>query len=315
MIKENYSGAFEVNRDIEAAYNKVVARSEKYKIKENEFVDLYGEAEVQEDKKYIQEREEIFESKMSPEARLQKMRAIILEYILFEQSQLGEWFGENILAFKSSDYDDVKNGIDMITELQKKGNEKEAELTYLGLAIDISFGSELGKKFDRIKKEIIEGKLGEVKYFKSERSGKRKLTDLPHVVLAVDTKTVNDLIELWSNSRKDELSKHPAQLQIVHELIKQLKVFEQYARLVTKNEAITTKYTEVLQALRPLLAEKEKQFHGHEGNLFDAGYQHVVNGLSGMELEIKKASPQESDAERRRKLMEKFSYLNKNKQK
>lgn len=313
MTKEFYTGHSDLKLDVENAYKEAMKRSDKYTMREEDFTDLYSSDEIKKDVGYVEEHEALFEKQLSPDAIFQKKRAAILEYILFEQSQLGEWFGKYALALKTSKYDDIKNGIDMVTEFSE-GTGDAPQRTYLGLAIDISFSAEPGKKFDRIRKEIAAGQLGEVKYFKSPNSkSAHKLSDLPRVVLDLDSKTVTELTELWLNGKKEDLANHPAQLQIIHEIVKQLKTFETYARIVTKNEQIADKYKEVSEVLRPLRVEKDAKFPNHQGNLFDSGYEHIVNGLSQFERDIQNASPQKNDAERKRDLLKRFPYLNKNK--
>lgn len=272
---------------INDAYNRVIRLFDKHSLKvdDPEFKELYGQEKIDYDKAYIKKNELRFEESNLPGENILFKNAAILEYIVYEQSELGEWFGKQALTFKTTKYDDLLHGVDMAIEFE----EPNESFGYLGLAVDISFGDELSKKFASIKDNIDSGKLTQIDYFKSPRTGPKGLKNVPRVVLAVDGKTVSKLIDFWiekSQDSKNSLANHPVQIQILTEFQLQLTKFEQYARHVKKNDEIADIHAHDLAIIKKILQEKKKEFPNYTGEMFDAGYDHIQNGLSIFDKEI-----------------------------
>jgi len=274
-----------------------------------DFLKLYNEEKIKKDLAYIEKMEKLFEKVNSNEENMAFKKAAIFEYIIYEQSELGEWFGEHALTSKTAKSDDLRHGVDMAIEFE----EPDKSFGYLGLAVDVSFGDEFSKKFERIKSDIDAGKLTQIDYFKS-RTGPKSLKNVPRVVLAVDGKTMNQLIDLWieqNQESKDSLAKHPVQIQILNEFKLQLKKFEQYARHVKKNDEVADIYAHDLTIIKKLLEEKNKEFPGYSGEMFDTGFDHIQNGLSIFDKEIEASLPPDDRAERREAFFKKFPHLRK----
>jgi hypothetical protein len=272
---------------INDAYNRVIRLFDKYALKEDDpdFKELYGEVKIKDDLEYIERMEKIFKEVNSTEQNIAFKKAAIFEYIVYEQSELGDWFGKQALTFKTTKSDDLRYKVDMAIEFE----EPNKSFGYLGLAVDVCFGVEFSEKFTSIKENIDSGKLTQIDYFKSPRTGPKGLKNVPRVVLAVDGKTMNQLIDLWiekSQDSKDKLANHPVQIQILTEFQLQLTKFEQYARHVKKNNEIADIYAHDLAIIEKILKEKKKEFPNYTGEMFDAGYDHIQNGLSIFDKEI-----------------------------
>lgn len=299
-----------INNNIttDKAYESVLKKINSHAIKETDedFVKLYGIEKVEKDKKYVEEMEEIFKKNNDKESA---KKATILEYIIYEQSELGDWLGKKAITQKTSRTDDIRNGIDIAVEFEEENKVFE----YLGLAIDVSFGDELLKKFNRIKKEIDSGELAKIEYFRSQNIAK-EINNVPRVVVAVDGKTLNDLIELWSEKNEDsktKLAAHPVQIQILNELFIQLKIFEQYAREVVKKDELADIYKRDLIIVRNLLRDKKIEFPDFKGEMQDSGYDRVREGLSLFEKEIENTSSEQGKLSKAEMLYKKHPYLKK----
>jgi len=149
-----------------------------------------------------------------------KKLADILEYQIYLGINKHNWI-PFCRAIKTSDYDDIVNGVDMVVEY----NNNES-FGHLGLGVDVSFSKNLDKKFLRIKNEIdnFDGnnnRLAEIKYFKSERSGiSGRLFGIPRVVAALDLGVMQDLTK-----RMDHVASHSIIIEMQH----QLETFKAYA--------------------------------------------------------------------------------------
>jgi hypothetical protein len=232
---------------IEKAYGKAKLMFDKTMIKPEKFIKVegFGQEVVDEDLVYVKEMEAKFEAelgRMKPEDRKRAEQtnklALILEAIIHDHAELSEWLGSDVITIKTSKLDDYKNGVDTVAEFT--GNKGDVE--YLGLAIDVTFSSDVENKFKRIKQEIKDGTLAEVKYFKykDKKTGEDKylLKNVPRIIIGADINTIKELQELWLDKKMRELSKHPIQFQILEEIMIQLDVYEEYAEKHKKKEIV-----------------------------------------------------------------------------
>ncbi|TSD01475.1 MAG: hypothetical protein Athens071426_665, partial [Parcubacteria group bacterium Athens0714_26] len=157
------------------------------------------------------------------------------EEIIHEQVELSDWLGPDVCTIKPSRYDDIKNGVDSIAEFQ----ESEHTASYLALAIDATFSSEIEKKLSRIKKEIEAGELAKVKYFASDHMNFRgEIAMIPRVIIGAEAKTIKDISELWLEGKNKDLGSHKIQFQIIEEMLIQFDAYKRYAEKVNRPEIV-----------------------------------------------------------------------------
>ncbi|MEK7630021.1 MAG: hypothetical protein AAB432_01385 [Patescibacteria group bacterium] len=233
-MRENFEIRALEHIDIDRAFAKAKKILAKETIRLDGFIGETGyfEDEVKADKGYVAEMEKKFEKINSPEQEELNKLATIFEAVIHEHAELSNWFGPDAFTIKTSRFDDIKNGVDTVVEFE----ETETTPEYLALAIDVTFSAETTEKFERIKKEIKNGELTEVKYFRSEHTEPKKLKKIPRVVIGAEAKTVKELGDLWLEGENKALGKHWIQFQILDEIIAQLKGFGDYARLIGKEE-------------------------------------------------------------------------------
>ena len=208
------------------AYERALSGRGQEQIDMERFVDDYGAENVAGDRQRVSDLEAKFEAEMTPEIREAIRLGTILEAIVVEQTELNEWFGPDVRTRKASRFDDVVNGVDAIAEI-----EREHSTSHLALAVDVTYGVLLQKKFDRIRHEIDDGTLATVKYFENtDETFRGRLRKVPRVVLGVEKQKVVELAELWTSGKQKELAVHPAQLQLLDEILVQLRSFAEYAR-------------------------------------------------------------------------------------
>ncbi|OGI24825.1 MAG: hypothetical protein A3E38_01705 [Candidatus Moranbacteria bacterium RIFCSPHIGHO2_12_FULL_54_9] len=190
-----------------------------------------------------------------------KKYADVMEGILYEQIELSNWFGEKAQTIKTSFYDDYVNHVDLIVEFE----EASKTFSHLGLAIDVTFGTTaMYEKFEKIREEITNGKLTEVKYFESANSRHKGIyKKLPRVVIGVEREHIIELAGIWLDpKRKNEFAKHPIQKVILEEIASQLDQFRIFSKMVRQDDLVVI-FERELSVVRKILAEKQ-DIHAEE---------------------------------------------------
>jgi len=274
---------------IDAAYKKLLSikveepYSEDY-LNEDQFINKpgYTEKEIEKCKKNVK----IFEEEQTKDETLSEKevreKSEILEYIIFEQGERGNWFGEFAHTIKVCKYDDIMNGVDVMIETRDLSEDysddivDEKKFSYLGLATDITFErmnnaigveKDIPKKFRRIKDEIADGSLANINFFKSRFSSESKrLINVPRVVLNIDSRIVNELMELWVNGKNEELANHRIQVIILYQICSQLKVYEEYAE-ECRRKAIAKILNQSYEEFNEVRLQKKNEFPQHAKGL------------------------------------------------
>lgn len=218
---------------IAAAHEKAKAMLDPDDMISPDQFDHFDTAMIARDMQYVEEREALFAETETEESAQRRMAAEVLEAIITEQTELANWLGENVSTVRASRYDDIANGVDTIAEFSQ-----ETSTSYLALAIDATY-ADPSEKLARIRKEIDRGTLTQVKYFRSsDGTYIGSLQKIPRVVIGVSYEQIVELAKLWVNGKKDELAMHPVQLQIIEEIILQLRVYMAYAAKLGKTDIV-----------------------------------------------------------------------------
>ncbi len=181
-------------RYINIFYNKALRELNQDKINPIDF-EYYDKEMISKDNQYVKIMKEKFRQSNSREENISLKFATILEAIINKHITLSNWLGENAYSRQASDFDNLINGIDTIVEFETK---KPKSTSHLGLAMDVTFSNHLSRKIDRIKKEIDQGKLPEIKYFESDIDHTQgRVQNVPRVVIAFNTKSLSELAALW----------------------------------------------------------------------------------------------------------------------
>lgn len=263
--------SFTLNRSFKKAFE--YARN--YRIKEDEFADLYGKENVEKDKRYVEEKIGEFSRKDKEDWEKENDQyADILEVIISDQVEKNEWFGSNNMSQLTSRYDDIRNGIDAVITIQEDNNS----YSYTGLAADVSYSSDISKKVERIKREIDKGSLGSVKYFYSEESNiKGQLLQVPKVIVGCDKNTLKEIMPVWNNSENKKLCEHPIQHQLLSEVVEQLEVFKDYAEK-RGNKKIASIYEKNLELFKKIQQERKEKCGENTDNR-DSFYEELISEI------------------------------------
>lgn len=241
---------------------------------------------IKEDLGAVAKMEAKFKKDSNPIQAASERRGEILEALLNEVISLPatKWLGQNTESIVASRYDDIFNGVDLVTEIVQEEGFK-----HLALNIDITSSSgHLEEELLKIKKQILtnepEDKLTKVKYFTSKRMRPKfigGLSGIPKVLIGTDASAIRELSLLRiehhtarkgaklpqnspeiqkslmqkANESLRKLAKHRLQFLIIKEIEIQLEAFAQFARN-NKKEEIAQEYESVLETVRQIKRSK-----------------------------------------------------------
>ncbi|HNV96783.1 MAG TPA: hypothetical protein PKL13_00500 [bacterium] len=226
------------------------------------FLTKYSQAEINEDKKHVQALEHNFDESNTDIAKNNKKIGTILEAFLYNQIEQNLILGMNVHTISTCKYDDYHNRVDTIMELLP---EESDEYEHLALAYDATLTSntdQLNKKVESLKRDILNGRLANIKYFKSENSYQLSLENIPKLVIGMDMFNLENVIRLWMgviNQEKgsnDKLINHPFRLIIIDQIILQLEYFVEYAKSINQ-DSIAKEYENILIFFKQLNDEKD----------------------------------------------------------
>jgi len=241
---------------LEKAHARASEILRKDEIKPSDFRDLYDPKMIKKDLEYVEMMEQRFLTEQDPKREESKQYAEILEAIIHDNIEKSNWLGRDAHSIKSSRYDDIKNGVDMIVEFQ---DEDEAVSSRLALVVDITFSTQIREKIDRIKEDIRNGRMAEVKYFSSDLSNQRgELVKLPNVVIGAEIGNVKKVRDAWMNESGNGLERHPLQMLMLEEIQKQLIFFMNYA-IEYRQDEVAKSYKQALSIVFRILKEKVRE--------------------------------------------------------
>lgn len=183
----------------------------------------------------------------------------------------GRWLGKSAKIKVASVFDDYFNGTDFVAELD------DSKQLAIGIDTTISAG-EIPNKLKRVRDNILDGKLSEVKYYKSERFV-GSLKNIPLTIIGASAERNASLAETIYNletideynspeakrAAQEKLEKHIAQLthllEIEIELKAYLKLAEQsgYTEIASPLRADLQKIRELIRSKLPIKESARKE--------------------------------------------------------
>jgi hypothetical protein len=242
--------AFEDKPVIRAAHKRAEELFKHDSIRPATFADLYGDEVIKKDEATVARLKQKFDN--NPK---NKIPADILEGIIYEHTELSDWFGPHASTIKTSEFDDIVNGVDLAIEF----DEPQRSASHLALGVDATFGTgTIGKKFDRIKAEIDRGQLATIKYFESTHGNfKGQLSQIPRVVIGTEKEAILRLAGMWTQGEKKELGAHPIQQLLLLQTYSQLTTFASYAKKIGRNELVRP-YETAIAIMENIMKNKDR---------------------------------------------------------
>ena len=192
--------------------------------------------------------------------------AMVFEAIIHDMIDMNGWLGDNATAKKASLYDDLVNGIDEIVEFMESDT---SATTHLALGVDITFGTDVINKLDKIKDQIEKGDLGVIKYLLTD-TYRGEMKNVPKAVIGCDMKNLNEITKFWLEGKKKVLAQHRAKFMILDQIMMQLNNFAQYAEKVSQ-PVIAGGFNRVLKIVEKIWDEELVKLPGGEKDLSFSG--------------------------------------------
>ncbi len=224
----------------------------RHQIRIEDFSDIYGASEIAEDRERVERFEREFTARATPDILNARRLASVFEGIFHRGAHEYKWLGNSAHVIKASDFDDHENGVDGVVEFRKEGG---GAAEHLAIGIDVTYSNLLAQKFDKIKTDIVQGKLGVVRYFHSGNF-RGELSNVPRVIVGAEYRHVIELCrDMFATKDAERLSRHPFQILQLKQIRLQLDAFAGYAaRHGLKDiEAIYRRDAEIV---RTILQEK-----------------------------------------------------------
>lgn len=188
---------------------------------------------------------------------------------------------KDVILHKTSDFDDIKNGVDFIIEYKNPDDPK----SYIALAMDASFSMSsylIRKKMERSMQDIGNNKLSKVKYFQFDEDAEESKTGMPRVVVGVDEERTKSLLQRWHSEEKTDVdvnfSEDPVWTTVALQIKEQLKMFVDEASYHNRPElvSICKKYLRALEVSLRLNSDLVKK---HNDILSKDGTSIAINGF------------------------------------
>lgn len=254
---------------IKLTHEKALAVLGSTGVKEEDFIELYGSQNVNNDLKEVERLRKGFEYNNTDKT------AEVLEAIVYENIELSDWLGPHAETTCTSDFDDYFNGVDIVTEF----DDHTTSPSHLALAIDVTFSQkDTDNKFSRIYREIKKDNLAEIKYFESHGI-KGSLRQVPRVILGIEPERVMELAGLWHNNKKRELGEHPVKHLFIEEIVTQLEAFSELADKLGSSKAVRS-YKPTLSIMNQIKNQQSKQNQNMDELSRDRVYASIMNQLN-----------------------------------
>ncbi len=258
---------------------------DQYRPQELSFIDIYPKVEIDAD---LAEIENIKKSWEGDNENIKNISSLY-EGVIADQISANAWFGENCESIPTSEYDDIKNGVDVVTIF----NQDDVK-HHIGLGIDVTFASDakvLEKKLDSIKQCIRTMSLPSLKYFQDPETGEHQKIFLPKIIIGSRLASAEKLIQLWGSKdpeRNKKLSEHPVSSKIIMESLAQLKYFREQAKNLSENhisikdkeayENIAMEYNKMYKIFIDIYQNKKELIGSHLTEISDdIVYQTICN--------------------------------------
>ncbi len=233
------------------------------RLKEADFNDLYQPDEIKNDQRMAGRMKEEFEDKklfLSKneiiKIKERKNTAEAMEIVITE-SEVYDWFGPNAHIIRTTEYDDIFNGVDAVIEFNDEtGHERHQ---HVALVIDITTAGDskfLEAKIDKNIKSLTgkSEKKKRVKYFESPITGEQQSLDtIIPVVIGLDEHNSQELLATFAQIKKlsakegknenernlimdlkKEMAEHPAQVVFLKEITMQLEHYQSLFKIDQK---------------------------------------------------------------------------------
>ncbi len=263
-------GVFKNEVELEQVYEKSLLLGKKESVEQIEETDEYysqfaklvkgGEEEIKKDIESFKELKKTFEknnsqleaSKAQKAEQAKKVATIVERAIVHSVSNL-EWYGEDVSIEPTSQFDDIKRGVDDILQIRKE----EAD-SFLGLGIDVTYRGLLSEQYRHklftLLKSIQSGYSTKIKYFKNHQGECMREFSVPKTILFFDTGDVKDLVNMVKNIDNPDVMEgyknSPMKFKVLNQMLIQCEILAEFAEEF--QNPVFRKYQEVVSTIKQL---------------------------------------------------------------
>lgn len=205
----------------------ILKASRKPRIQEKNFEEVFGAEEVARDLAMLHRVEEKFKEQLEHLSRTEadnvrqgEKLGHVLEVIISEAGEEYKWAGENAHFIRTSRFDDVINGVDLIIEFQPEEDRPDDATPHrVALAVDATRNNDTSIIRQKVQRNIeklmrVQGRRApEVKYYQSPTNPNVRgpLETVIPVVIGLQDRNANELINLIAPLKNFPalLAKHP----------------------------------------------------------------------------------------------------------
>lgn len=187
------------------------------------FADDYSATQIETDGKYVETTRERIEEENRSKGK--ERQNIFEENFVFAEAaqamitdRLNTWLPD-FKTIMTSDYDDLKVGVDMVM--------KDKEGGYFGTAFDATVSSDAERIKEKIQKNwdnnVSKGSLPVVKYFQDPDTGKKGRILVPKFIIGAAATDVNQMAKAYLSGTENTLDNHPFRKMIFEQILTQIE--------------------------------------------------------------------------------------------
>lgn len=172
------------------------------------------------------------------------------------------WF-KDCKSIMTSDYDDLKVGIDAIMKHKNGG--------YLGMAFDFTVTNQDKKIYEKLQKNwannVEDGNVPTIKYFEDPDTKEKGRLLVPKFIIGASKKDVEELANAYITNNEEVLENHPLKYLILLQIEEQLQAVLDYHELNKNNPKLQfakTQYERIESLLRNIKNEIHTDDKMHE---------------------------------------------------
>ncbi|MFA6355238.1 MAG: hypothetical protein WCW65_02345 [Candidatus Paceibacterota bacterium] len=172
------------------------------------------------------------------------------------------WF-KDCKSIMTSDYDDLKVGIDAIMKHKNGG--------YLGIAFDFTVTNQDKKIYEKLQKNwannVEDGNVPTIKYFEDPDTKEKGRLLVPKFIIGASKKDVEELANAYITNNEEILENHPLKYLILLQIEEQLQAVLDYHELNKYNSKLQfakTQYERIESLLRNIKNEIHTDNKMHE---------------------------------------------------
>lgn len=190
---------------------------------DTKFAEEYTSEKIEKDGKYVEEKREQIETQNSSKGR-EQLNTFEENFAFAEAAQamitdrMNVWL-PGFKTIMTSDYDDLKVGIDMVM--------KDKDGGYFGTAFDATVSSNDERINEKIQKNwdnnVSRGSLPVVKYFKDPDTEKLGRITVPKFIIGASANDVNEMATAYLSGTEDTLDNHPFRKLFLEQISTQIE--------------------------------------------------------------------------------------------